>query len=96
MFTRTIDNELSLVLVQPSFARAYWRIVSQQKDYLGEWLPWVTKMDGEAPFVEFAKTMLHKYADGENLTCAIFYHEELVGNISFNTINHGLKKVEIG
>jgi ribosomal-protein-serine acetyltransferase len=26
----------------------------------------------------------------------MFYEDELVGNISFNTINHDLKKVEIG
>lgn len=96
MFTKKIDDELQLALVKPSFAKDYYRIVSQQKDYLGEWLPWVAKMDGEKPFVEFAKAMLHKYADGENLTCAIFYHNELVGNISFNTINHDLKKVGIG
>ncbi|MFB2579255.1 GNAT family N-acetyltransferase [Acinetobacter sp. c2-A9] len=96
MFSRKIDDDLSLALVSPSFAKDYWRIVSQQKTYLGQWLPWVAEMDGEKPFVDFAKAMLHKYADGENLTCAIFYQGELVVNISFNTIDHELKKVQIG
>ncbi|EHH2484467.1 GNAT family N-acetyltransferase [Vibrio parahaemolyticus] len=42
------------------------------------------------------KRSLHDYAEGKSLVCAIFYAEKLVGNISFNSIDYDLEKVEIG
>ncbi|REG84305.1 GNAT family N-acetyltransferase [Marinomonas pollencensis] len=39
---------------------------------------------------------MHDYADGKSLVCAIFYNDTLVGNISFNSIDYDLKRVDIG
>ncbi|MEZ8140996.1 GNAT family N-acetyltransferase [Enterovibrio sp. FF113] len=96
MFIFTVDDEVSLALVQPSFAKDYYRIVCQERAYLSTWLAWPPHANEEAFFERFIQGALHDYADGKSLTCAIVYQERVVGNVSFNTICHQLKKVEIG
>ncbi|WP_087024182.1 GNAT family N-acetyltransferase [Thaumasiovibrio subtropicus] len=96
MFREEVDSEISLALVEPSFATQYHHIVLEQKAYLGEWLPWVHFADGEPFFMRFIKQSLYDYADGKSLTCGILFKGDLVGNISFNNIQNTTKRVEIG
>lgn len=96
MFKLDIDNTLSLALVQPSFAAEYLTIVSRDRAYLAQWLVWPEHGKDQEFFARFIEQSLHDYALGKSMTCGIIYQGELVGNISFNTINHTLKKVEIG
>lgn len=96
MFTQTIDHELRLELVKPEFAPIYYTIVEQERDYLAEFLIWPHVATDIEFFTGFIKQAMLNYEKGDALTCAIFYHGTLVGNVSFNSINHSLKKVEIG
>ncbi|HHG3305167.1 TPA: GNAT family N-acetyltransferase [Vibrio parahaemolyticus] len=96
MFTVEVEEGLELALVEPKFASKYLEIVSSQRDYLGEWLSWPPHAENEEFFLGFIKKSLHDYADGKSLVCAMMYQSEVVGNISFNTINHDLQKIEIG
>jgi len=96
MFKRRVDQEITLALIQESFAPYYSQIVSEQNDYLAQWLAWPTHCHSEQDFRLFAQRMLHEYADGKSMTCAIFYQDTLVGNCSFNRINHDTSCVEIG
>ncbi|MFC5077347.1 Putative ribosomal N-acetyltransferase YdaF [Vibrio thalassae] len=96
MFTLKVDDDIELALVQPSFAKQYMQIVSEQRDYLAQWLAWPHHADSDAFFQQFITQSLHDYADGKSLVCAMIYHGDLVGNISFNTIDLLLNKVEVG
>ncbi|GMQ48394.1 GNAT family N-acetyltransferase [Vibrio sp. 10N] len=96
MFKLDIDNTLSLALVQPSFASEYLAIVSRDRAYLSQWLVWPEHGRNQEFFARFIEQSLHDYAVGKSMTCGIIYQGELVGNISFNTISHSLKKVEVG
>jgi ribosomal-protein-serine acetyltransferase len=96
MFKLDIDDTLSLALVQLSFAAEYLAIISRDRDYLAEWLVWPEHGRNQEFFARFIEQSLHDYALGKSMTCGIVFQGELVGNISFNTINHSLKKVEIG
>lgn len=40
MFTVEVGEGLKLALVEPKFASEYLEIVSNQRDYLSEWLAW--------------------------------------------------------
>ena len=95
MFVYLIDNEIELALVHSSFAKELTELVNAQKDYLGEWLPWVATCDEKSyrAFVQFA---LHKYADDKGLDTNIFYQGNLVGGVSLNNLYHHLKKCDIG
>lgn len=96
MFTKNVSQEIQLALVEPSFASHYYAIVKAQREDLGQWLAWPRHADSEAFFAAFIQKALHDYAEGKSMTCAILYRGSLVGNISYNSISHSLKKVEIG
>ncbi|TKF22019.1 GNAT family N-acetyltransferase [Vibrio genomosp. F6] len=96
MFSLKIDDELELVLVQESFASHYSDIACSQKEYLSQWLAWPPHCQSEQDFRIFIQRSLHDYAEGKSMTCAIWYQGRLVGNTSFNSIDHSLQKVTIG
>lgn len=96
MFTLTVDKEIKLALLSHQFAPLFFEIVSRERAYLSQWLPWPVHADSEAFFLSFIQRSLHDYADGKSLVLAIIYQDKLVGTVSFNAINHQLKKVEIG
>ncbi|WP_341665270.1 GNAT family protein [Vibrio sp.] len=96
MFTLQVEQGLELALVEANFAACYLDIVSKQREYLSQWLSWPMYAENEAFFLNFIKRSLHDYADGKSLVCAMFYQGKLVGNISFNSIDKDLAKVEIG
>lgn len=96
MFTVAVDKELELALIEPSFAKRYFEIVSQEVDYLSQWLAWPVHAKSEDFFLRFINKSLSEYAEGKGMVCAMIYQGELVGNISFNRINRHLKTVEIG
>lgn len=96
MFTKKIDDEISIALVEESFAAKYTALVHDQIDYLSQWLAWPVHCNSEQDFRLFIQRVLHEYAEGKSMTCAIIYQGELVGNCSFNTINHDTQCAEIG
>ena len=96
VFKLNVDKQLDIVLVDPSFARSYYNIVQEERDYLGKWLVWPKYADSEEFFLSFVNKSLDDYENGKSLTCAIIYCDTLVGNISFNSISQELKKVEVG
>lgn len=96
MFTLNVDNEIELALVQESFAPLYVELVAEHKAYLSQWLAWPDFCSSEQDFRLFAHRSLHDYADGKSLTCAIFFHGDLVGNIGLHEINLELGRTCIG
>jgi len=96
LFSSQVDNEIKLSLVETSFAPVYTQLAEENFTYLEQWLAWPPHCKNEQDFTSFIHKSLHDYADGKSMVCGIFYNEKLVGNVSFNTINHELKKVEIG
>lgn len=96
MFKRKIDQDISIALVQESFAKRYCELVTDQFDYLHQWLAWPPHCTSEQDFRLFVQRMLHEYADGKSMTCAILYRDEIVGNCSCFNINYDTQSLEIG
>ena len=96
MFTMEVDQDIQLSLVEESFAEQYEALVKANYDYLKQWLAWPEFCQSADDFKGFVKKSLHDYADGKSLSCGLIYQGKLVGNISFNSIDPKLKKVEIG
>ena len=96
MFETLIDEELSIALVEESFATHYADYSQSQNEYLSQWLAWPPHCKTEQDFRIFIQRSLHDYAEGKSMTCAIVYQGKIVGNCSFNTIDHNTKKVTIG
>lgn len=91
-----IDDEIELLLVREAFAPLYVELARDNFADLSQWLAWPPNCQGEADFLGFIRRSLIDYAEGKSMTFGILLHDKLVGNVSFNTINRDLKKVEIG
>lgn len=96
MFTLEVEQGLKLVLIEQKFASQYFEIVNREREYLSQWLAWPPHANNEDFFLSFIRQSLNDYKDGKSLVCSMLYKDKLVGNISFNSINNELKKVEIG
>ncbi|KJY84500.1 50S ribosomal protein L7/L12 [Vibrio galatheae] len=96
MFSQKIDSEISIALVQESFANQYVELASEQFDYLSQWLAWPPHCKSEQDFRLFVQRSLHDYADGKSITCAILYQSEIVGNCSCFNIDYETSSLEIG
>ena len=91
-----VDEELNLVLVHDELAVKYVQLVNQDRNYLSEWLPWVSSTRTVEDYQEFIKKSLSEHADGKSLVCGIEYLGELVGTAGFIRIHPKLQKAEIG
>ncbi|SJN58850.1 Putative ribosomal N-acetyltransferase YdaF [Vibrio ruber DSM 16370] len=96
MLKWTIDQDIILYQLHESFAPRYAELVQENKQYLSQWLNWPRVCHTTDDFKTFIQGSRYKYIDGDGLDCAIEYRGELVGNIGFNSIDHELKKAEIG
>lgn len=85
-----------LVLVEPSFTKKYYKIVSEQHDYLAKWLVWPPLATSEAFFLSFIEKARLEYSQGKGMVCAMIYQGELVGNVALMNIDNDLKVGEIG
>ncbi|MEZ8643893.1 GNAT family N-acetyltransferase [Vibrio cyclitrophicus] len=96
MFKVKVDDEIELFLVHENFAKEYSRLAAENREYLSQWLEWPRHCSTEEDFNKFAQGSLVKHASGTSMNCAIFYRNELVGNIGFNKILRSVGRVEIG
>ncbi|RVU83773.1 GNAT family N-acetyltransferase [Leucothrix sargassi] len=96
MLSLTVDEDITLQLANASFAPRYAELVAECRDYLSPFLHWPRLCHTEDDFLMFIEGTLKKYENGESMVFGIVFRGEVVGNISFNTINHKLKKVDIG
>ncbi|UJF20035.1 GNAT family N-acetyltransferase [Vibrio sp. SS-MA-C1-2] len=96
MFQTSVDDQIVLSLIDHQCAKPLSQLVIENYDHLVEWLAWPPFCQTEESYQTFISESLYQYADGKSLTCAIRYDGEIVGMISFNLIDHQLKKVEIG
>lgn len=96
MFTRPINDDLSLALVQPSFTKDYFALISADQDNFARYLPWAAQMKDEEAFLGFIKSALQPYSEGKSIPCSMIYRGKLVGNISLDNINHQLNKAKMG
>ncbi len=96
MFKLEVDNEISLIFLQRSLATALYALVDANREYLGQWMPWVKDRSSVADIESFIERSVIGFAKGETLVCAIEYNGTLGGIISYNKISNALKKVELG
>lgn len=96
MFTYTIDEELSLKLVELKDAERIFQLTDQSRFYLREWLPWLdyTKTVGDT--FEYIKGTIKGYSENTSLTTTILYKGKIAGIAGFNQFNWQNRNTSIG
>lgn len=96
MFKKYVDDEISLVLMEPALAPVLFKLYEENHDYLARWLAWPAFTKEEKDIESFAVRSLKEYAEQSSLNVAIEYKGEIVGVSGYNTIDPKLSKAIIG
>jgi ribosomal-protein-serine acetyltransferase len=91
-----INSDLSLHLARPELATSIFAAVDSQRNYLSEWLPWVSSTKRLKDTENFIKESMQHNTNGTRLTTFILFQEELAGSISVVNFNKDNKSCEIG
>lgn len=91
-----INGDLSLHLARPELAIPIFTAVDAQRNYLSEWLPWVSSTKKLEDTEGFIKESMQHNTNGTRLTTFILYQEELAGSIGVVSFNKDNKSCEIG
>ena len=96
MFYREVDDELRLAIIQPHFAEALYTLVDQNRNYLREWLPWLDDTREPKNVEGFIESAVTQMADGRGLACLVVFQDNIVGVVSYNSIDSSTKTGSIG
>ncbi|GIZ14206.1 GNAT family N-acetyltransferase [Capnocytophaga catalasegens] len=91
-----INEKLYLELVKLSDAETIFNIINTQREYLGEWLPFVQYIKEVADEEIFIKSALETMEQTKEYVFCIRKDEKLVGLISFIKPDIANQKTEIG
>jgi ribosomal-protein-serine acetyltransferase len=91
-----VDKNISLNLLQEKNAGTLFNLVSKNRAYLRQWLPWVDSIKSYTDEVVFIRTAMQKWQEKKGLSLGIWCDGNLQGVLGFNQINLNSKIGEIG
>jgi ribosomal-protein-serine acetyltransferase len=96
MFSRRFRDDAELRLLEERHAEFLFRAVTQNRQHLEPWFPWVAGYDRvEAPR-QFIRQNLQQLADNAGFNAGIFVGDDLAGVAGFHRINWLNRDVEMG
>lgn len=96
MFIHTIDEDLSLKLIELRDGENIFELTNQSRKYLRKWLPWLditTKLEDTKEFINMS---LRGFAENKSMNTVILYKGKIVGVAGFNEINWSNNTAYIG
>ncbi len=77
-------------------ARELLRLIEANRQFLGEWLPWVNSNSTLAETESFIRSAKEKFANNAGYQAGIWYQGKLVGLISLHNMNWTHSNVSMG
>ncbi len=85
MFIIQVDAEIELKMMGHKDHVRLFELIDSNRTYLRKWLPWVDQNTSPTDSEQFVTNAFENHANRTSLSAGIFYHDELVGVIGFNT-----------
>lgn len=95
-FSILISNELILRTLNLSDAQVIFDTIDSQREYLGQWLPWVKNTKQISDTENFIKSIYSVPLEKQELVFAILYQEKFIGIIGYKDTDEINMKTEIG
>ncbi|MEM6429737.1 MAG: GNAT family protein [Deinococcota bacterium] len=95
-FQLRVDDELSLVLLEPHLAEELYTLVDANRDHLRAWLPWVDAQTSAEDSKAFILNSLQVFARREGVSTGMLYKGQLVGTLGSHDHDNNVKSAEIG
>ncbi|MEZ5425338.1 MAG: GNAT family protein [Pyrinomonadaceae bacterium] len=96
MQTLKVDENLELRMVDEKYAPETFRVVRENLEHLGKWLPFANENYTEQTARDFFRTQLEKIRENGGAVYSIFWENELIGGIGFDNFDREAKTAEIG
>ncbi len=87
MFFLKVNEDIFLRMLSARDAIPLFAITDQSREYLKKWLPWLDETTSEADTLSFIKNSLVPFNNRKGLTAGIFFEENIVGVIGYNTLD---------
>lgn len=87
MFSKTVSNELSLIILEKRHAQELFMLVHQNRKYLGKWLNWVPHTNSILNTIQFIQNNLQAFTEGKGIQAGISYKGKLQGLASLFKID---------
>ncbi len=91
-----VDEDVDLKLVAPEDAARIFAATDRNREYLGEWLPWVDNTRSVADTAGFVRRALDQMGRGEGFHACIEYRGEFAGIIGHVYLNPQDRRTELG
>jgi len=95
-FPLSVDENISLSLLEDRQANALFELVDANREHLREFLGWLDLNNSSEDSLDFIKSEVDKRIRSEALTLTIHVNHELKGLLALNTIDHLNHNASIG
>lgn len=91
MFTKTIDENVSLFTLQMHHAEECYRLIDANREHLGKWLAWVARTKCSEDVRSFFHSTRRWHAERGDVTAGVSYHGQFAGIVALNEVDsyHG-------
>ncbi len=96
MFYYKVNDELSLRLLEYRHAQPLFDLIQANKEYLGQWLPFIKWTNSVTDTHQFIESGLKQFYENNGLQAGLWYHDTLVGVIGLHYIEWHARKTSIG
>ena len=87
MFEFTVDDEISLRLLEVRHDASLFALVHANRKYLRRWMPWLDNTKSVADIAEFTRTTRQQCADNGGFVAGIWARGELCGVVGHNHVS---------
>ncbi len=96
MKTFKVDKDIILKEITLEDAKAIFKTINEQREYLGQWLPFVEKTKEIKDTENFIHSVIYEAEEKRELITVIFYKDNFAGIIGFKGSDKLNRKTEIG
>lgn len=86
-FTLTVDDELSLRLVEPQHAEEMFAVADANREHIARWMPWLTPTYSVADTREYCERSLREFAERKQLGVSMLIDGKVVGGSGWTDWN---------
>ncbi|PTL40120.1 GNAT family N-acetyltransferase [Alkalicoccus saliphilus] len=96
MFTKQIDENTYLKLLEPHHARQLFAVTDSSRKSLRTWLPWVDFIETPGQSEEFIHGAMKQYGENNGFQAGIWFKEDLAGVIGLHKIDWPNRSTSVG
>ena len=96
MFSAPVDEGLELKLLEPRHAEALFKLITENREHLGYWFPWVEGTKTIEDSKEFIRGGLENFAKGNVFNVGIWINGELAGTVGSGPLSQEFRSTEMG